>query len=56
LRTEDQTVTLGLKKVSTPPPLPESSRIVLSALTVLTFVSGMADAVSYLGLGHVFTT
>jgi len=34
---------------------PEPSAILLVTLTVLTVVSGMVDAVSYLGLGHVFT-
>ncbi len=31
------------------------SPMLLATLTVLTVVSGMVDAVSYLGLGHVFT-
>jgi uncharacterized membrane protein YoaK (UPF0700 family) len=31
------------------------SRPLLAALTALTVVSGVVDAVSYLGLGHVFT-
>ncbi|MGA7417660.1 MAG: YoaK family protein [Acidimicrobiales bacterium] len=31
------------------------SSMLLGTLTVLTVVSGMVDAVSYLGLGHVFT-
>jgi uncharacterized membrane protein YoaK (UPF0700 family) len=35
------------------PPAP--SRPLLAALTALTVVSGVVDAVSYLGLGHVFT-
>jgi uncharacterized membrane protein YoaK (UPF0700 family) len=34
---------------------PEPSTGVLGTLTVLTAVSGIVDAVSYLGLGHVFT-
>ena len=33
----------------------EPSTTLLGTLTVLTVVSGMVDAVSYLGLGHVFT-
>jgi uncharacterized membrane protein YoaK (UPF0700 family) len=33
----------------------EQSSVLLGTLTVLTVVSGMVDAVSYLGLGHVFT-
>ena len=33
----------------------EPSTMLLVTLTVLTVVSGMVDAVSYLGLGHVFT-
>jgi uncharacterized membrane protein YoaK (UPF0700 family) len=33
----------------------ESSKLLLVTLTVLTVVSGLVDAVSYLGLGHVFT-
>ncbi len=33
----------------------DSSRLLLTTLIVLTVVSGMVDAVSYLGLGHVFT-
>ncbi|HLN17894.1 MAG TPA: YoaK family protein [Acidimicrobiales bacterium] len=41
--------------MSTSPTPPEPSRILLATLTVLTVVSGMVDAVSYLGLGHVFT-
>jgi uncharacterized membrane protein YoaK (UPF0700 family) len=31
------------------------STMLLWTLTVLTVVSGLVDAVSYLGLGHVFT-
>ena len=31
------------------------SNLLLGSLTVLTVVSGLVDAVSYLGLGHVFT-
>ncbi len=34
---------------------PEPSTMLLVTLTVLTVVSGLVDAVSYLGLGHVFT-
>ncbi|MGO9029782.1 MAG: YoaK family protein [Acidimicrobiales bacterium] len=34
---------------------PGPSPLLLWALTMLTVVSGMVDAVSYLGLGHVFT-
>ncbi len=34
---------------------PEPSRMLLVTLTALTVVSGLVDAVSYLGLGHVFT-
>src|SRR5271169_2593421 len=33
----------------------EPSTMLLVTLTVLTVVSGSVDAVSYLGLGHVFT-
>jgi len=33
----------------------EPTRLLLATLTVLTVVSGTVDAVSYLGLGHVFT-
>jgi uncharacterized membrane protein YoaK (UPF0700 family) len=33
----------------------EPSTMLLVTLTVLTVVSGLVDAVSYLGLGHVFT-
>ncbi len=33
----------------------EPSAVLLVTLTVLTVVSGLVDAVSYLGLGHVFT-
>ena len=33
----------------------EPSKLLLVTLTVLTVVSGLVDAVSYLGLGHVFT-
>ena len=34
---------------------PQQSTMLLGTLTVLTVVSGLVDAVSYLGLGHVFT-
>src|ERR1700730_4794254 len=34
---------------------PEQSSMLLGTLMVLTVVSGLVDAVSYLGLGHVFT-
>lgn len=34
---------------------PQQSTMLLITLTVLTVVSGLVDAVSYLGLGHVFT-
>ena len=34
---------------------PEPSRTLFITLSVLTVVSGVVDAVSYLGLGHVFT-
>ena len=34
---------------------PQESTTLLTTLTVLTVVSGLVDAVSYLGLGHVFT-
>jgi uncharacterized membrane protein YoaK (UPF0700 family) len=34
---------------------PQQSTVLLGTLTVLTVVSGLVDAVSYLGLGHVFT-
>jgi uncharacterized membrane protein YoaK (UPF0700 family) len=34
---------------------PQHPRGLLGALMVLTFVSGLVDALSYLGLGHVFT-
>ncbi|WP_406109016.1 YoaK family protein [Streptomyces sp. NBC_01003] len=37
-----------------PAPVPRRSTLP-AALTVLTVVSGIVDAVSYLGLGHVFT-
>jgi len=37
------------------PRSPEISPALLGSLTVLTVVSGLVDAVSYLGLGHVFT-
>jgi len=33
----------------------ETSKTLLLSLTMLTVVSGLVDAVSYLGLGHVFT-
>lgn len=32
----------------------DDSHLLLGVLTVLTAVSGLVDAVSYLGLGHVF--
>jgi uncharacterized membrane protein YoaK (UPF0700 family) len=32
-----------------------ASRPLLATLVVLTFVSGLVDAISYVGLGHVFT-
>jgi uncharacterized membrane protein YoaK (UPF0700 family) len=37
------------------PPPPADPLPLLSSLMVLTLVSGVVDAVSYLGLGHVFT-
>jgi len=33
----------------------ERGRLLLGTLLVLTVISGLVDAVSYLGLGHVFT-
>ena len=33
----------------------EPGRLLLATLIVLTIISGLVDAVSYLGLGHVFT-
>src|SRR5258707_9827352 len=33
----------------------EPGRLFLTTLIVLTIISGLVDAVSYLGLGHVFT-
>lgn len=36
-------------------PMNETPRSVLVALTMLTFVTGIVDAASVLGLGHVFT-
>src|SRR5258708_29316000 len=33
----------------------EGGRLLLATLIVLTIISGLVDAVSYLGLGHVFT-
>jgi uncharacterized membrane protein YoaK (UPF0700 family) len=33
----------------------QPGRLLLATLLVLTMVSGLVDAVSYLGLGHVFT-
>ncbi len=33
----------------------EPGRLLLGTLLMLTVISGLVDAVSYLGLGHVFT-
>jgi uncharacterized membrane protein YoaK (UPF0700 family) len=38
-----------------PPARPPASRALVVALLALTFTTGMVDAVSYLGLGRVFT-
>jgi uncharacterized membrane protein YoaK (UPF0700 family) len=39
----------------TPPAKPAASRAVVLTLLALTFTTGLVDAVSYLGLGRVFT-
>jgi uncharacterized membrane protein YoaK (UPF0700 family) len=39
----------------TPPARPPASRAVVLTLLALTFTTGLVDAVSYLGLGRVFT-
>jgi uncharacterized membrane protein YoaK (UPF0700 family) len=39
----------------TPPARPAATRRVVLTLLALTFTTGLVDAVSYLGLGHVFT-
>lgn len=38
----------------TPAPTPRHSKSLLAALMVLTFSTGLIDAVSYIGLGRVF--
>jgi uncharacterized membrane protein YoaK (UPF0700 family) len=42
-------------RVIATPPRAATSRRILTALFGLTFVTGIVDAVSFLGLGHVFT-
>src|SRR5258706_6103576 len=48
-------VAIGLRSKEARRGMAERRDRVLPALLILTFVTGLVDAVSFLGLGHVFT-